>query len=42
MLEKIPELFPLFAFAGLFILIYSRRVDIVIEFKGNAIKIISK
>lgn len=42
MLDKTPEIFPLFAFAGVFILIYFRRVDIVIEFKGNAIKIISK
>ena len=42
MLDKIPGLFPIFAFAGVCILIYFRRVDIVIEFKGNAIKIISK
>jgi hypothetical protein len=42
MLDKIPEMFPLFAFVGVFILIYLRRVDIVIEFKANAIKIISK
>lgn len=42
MLDKISEIFPLVAFAGMFILIYFRRVDIVIEFNGNAIKIISK
>jgi hypothetical protein len=42
MLDKIPEVFPLIAFTGAFILIYFRRVDIVIEFKGNTIKIISK
>jgi hypothetical protein len=42
MLDKISEILPLVALAGVFILIYFRRVDIVIEFNGNAIKIISK
>jgi hypothetical protein len=42
MLDKIPGIFPLIAFTGVFILIYFRRIDIVIEFNGNAIKIISK
>jgi hypothetical protein len=42
MLEKIPELIFVGAFASVFVLIYLGKVDIVIEFMGNAIKIISK
>jgi hypothetical protein len=42
MLDKVPEILLFVSPVCVFVLIYLGKVDIVIEFMGNAIKIISK